>query len=154
MSGRRSARVVPTLVLLAASLWTAPAAAAPAAGFEVVDGAAAQLQSRRYEVDDPKLLLRASVAVLQDIRYMVTESETEPGLLVAEASWRSCRCRRTLTISLQQDKGREGAYLVRLTSTASPVPGLWGAIRPAEDVAFYQDFFSHLDREIFRETRP
>lgn len=121
--------------------------------FPPVDGAAEQLQTRRYQVDDAKILLRASLAVLQDIRYLVTKSEVEPGLLAAQAPWRSCRCNNSLTISVQKVNGSTSSFQVRLTaSSATKERRFRKAIQP-DQTNFYQDFFTHLDRELFKETR-
>jgi hypothetical protein len=112
-----------------------------------------QVQSRRYQADDPGVLLRASLAVLQDIRFLVTHSEADPPLLVAQAPSRSCACTLSLTVSIQPVGGERNGWQVRLTATmpTSPLPFI--APKPVDHTDFYQDFFSHLDRELFKR-RP
>jgi hypothetical protein len=126
---------------------------AVAEDFEPVDSAAEQTQSRRYDVKDPKILLQASLAILQDIRFLVTKSEVEPGVLVAQAPWRLCRCNKSLTISLQNVPGQTDSYEIRLTaSTATGKEMFNKAIQP-DYTDFYQGFFTHLDRELFKERK-
>lgn len=128
-----------------------------AAEFTPVDGAAEQLQSRRYQVEDARLLLQASLAILQDIRYTVTKSELEPGLLVAQAPWQGCRCNRHLTISVEALPAK--GFQVRLTAASTRIgtvrQNFNGDLEPEalDYTDFYQDFFTHLDRELFKETQ-
>lgn len=134
--------------ILAASLQ-----AAAAEEFIAVDGAAEQIQSRRYEVADPKTLLRASLAILQDIRFQVTKSEVEPGLLVADAPRHTCWCKRSVTISLHPVQGREDNYQVRITSSGTGGQGLFGEKPMPAQTDFYQDFFAQLEQELFKERQ-
>lgn len=126
---------------------------ASAEEFLAVDGADEQLQSRRYEVRDPKLLLQASIAILQDIRYQVTQSEVGPGLLVAQAPFGSCRCSRSLTISIQEVTGRKDSYQVRLTASSAKNSTRFSGNAEPDITDFYQDFFTHLDKELFKERQ-
>ena len=121
--------------------------------FLPVDGAAEQLQSRRFEAEDPKQLLEASIAILQDINYLVTRSEVDPGLLVAVPPWSSCRCSRSLTISLQEVNGHEQSYQVRLTMSVADSNNIFIKSPATDYTDFYQDFFTHLDRELFKERQ-
>lgn len=139
-----------TALALAACLQNPPVIATE---FPPVDGAAEQVQSRRYDVDDPRLLLQACLAVLLDIRYQVTRSEVEPGLLVAQAPWDSCYCNRSLTISLHPDPERTGSFRVRLTAASPTTSVLFVELKQPDYTDFYQDFFSHLDRELFKEMQ-
>lgn len=139
--------------LAAGCIVAASLQAAAAEEFIAVDGAAEQLQSRRYEVVDPKILLRASLAILQDIRYQVTQSEIEPGLLVAEAPLQGCHCARMVTISLHPLAGSTGSYQVRITSSSSVLDNPFISKQPPDYTDFYQDFFAQLDRELFKERQ-
>lgn len=145
----RKSSIAALLALLASLQWQA----AIAEEFPPVDGAAEQVQSRRYQVEDPMQLLQASIAILQDIRYVVTKSEVDPGLVVAAPPWSSCRCSKSLTISLQEFEGREQNYLVRLTMSAPEYNNGWGNPVTPDHTDFYQDFFTHLDRELFKERQ-
>jgi hypothetical protein len=144
-------------VLTCALLLSGGAGDSPAADFSPVDGAAEQLQSRRYQVEDARVLLQASLAILQDIRYAVTKSELEPGLLVAKAPWQGCRCNRHLTISVEELP--EEGFQVRLTAASTRIGTIQqqfnGDLEPEalDYTDFYQDFFTHLDRELFKETQ-
>ena len=144
-------------ILACALLLTGGAGSSLAADFSPVDGAAEQLQSRRYQVEDSRVLLQASLAILQDIRYTVTRSELQPGLLVAKAPSQGCRCNRHLTISIEELPGK--SFQVRLTAASTRIGTIRqqfnGDLEPEEldYTDFYQDFFTHLDRELFRETQ-
>lgn len=139
--------------LAAGCIMTASLHAAAAEEFIAVDGAAEQLQSRRYEAEDPKILLRASLAILQDIRYQVTKSEIEPGLLVAEAPLPGCACARLVTISLSPIAGSTGSYQVRITSSSTVMDNPFISQQQPDYTDFYQDFFAQLDRELFKERQ-
>ena len=122
-----------------------------ATDFAPVDGAEEQLQSRRYTDTESMVLLQASLAVLQDIRFQIVESELDPALLVAQTFWRQCGCNMTLTVSVLTHGDRPGDYQVRLTASIPPQPVLVQMLVPTDFTNFYQDFFKHLDRELFKE---
>jgi hypothetical protein len=69
-----------------------------------------QLQTRRFDTDE-KTLLSASAAVLQDLGFNITESETELGLIV-------CSKQRDAT-SAGQVVG--AIFLALLTGVATPI---------------------------------
>jgi len=150
----------PTTSILGLAAWFVVSACmyanvASGAEFIPVDGAAEQLQSRRYETGDPKQLLQASLAILQDIRYLVSESESEPGLLVAQPSWAGCRCTpQQLTISIAPVAGQTAGYQVRLSIGEAATNSSTDLQSSPVETDFYQDFFTHLDRELFRENQP
>lgn len=148
MSGNLIRSILSAGCVLAASLQTAVAE-----DFTAVDGAAEQLQSRRYEAEDPKVLLRASLAILQDIRFQVTKSEVEPGVLVADAPYRICQCNQSVTISLQPVQDRAGSYKVRITSSAAAADNPFINQEQPDYTDFYQDFFAQLERELFKERQ-
>ena len=153
MTGRanRSGATLSVILLLLLAGTCAPAGWAE--DFTPLTTADEQVQSRRYEADESGILLRASLAVLQDIRFLVTRSEVDPPLLVAKAPWRSCACDLSLTISVQPVGGQHNVYQVRLTASEPPKPMLFGMLKPVDRADFYQDFFTHLDRELFKR-RP
>lgn len=146
-------RKIIKFTLAAACLLATGQQSAAADKFDAIDGAAEQLQSRRYEVKDPVILLRASLAILQDIRYQITQSEVEPGLLVAEAPFRSCWCKRSVTISVQAAQGRTDNYRVRITASSAVEDNFFISQEQPDYTDFYQDFFAQLDRELFKERQ-
>jgi hypothetical protein len=122
-----------------------------AESFEPADPAAAVLQTRTYQNTNADELLRASLAVVQDIRFLVTESETAPGLIVAIESprgWGQAIGPHTLTLNLQQVSDIDNRFQIRL-SLAHPVKSSARDLDPAFYSDFYQDFFKHLDRNLF-----
>ena len=139
-------------VLLVTTSSGLPAIATAGEDFEPVDGAAGQMQSRRYAVEDSLRLLRASLAVLQDIRYMVTETEVDPGLIVAQGTSPRCYCQQTLTVSVQPAPEGEVGHVLRLTATQPSSPLFWVRAPEEGDLALHGDFFAHLDRELHREA--
>jgi hypothetical protein len=116
--------------------------------FNVKDGADEQQQSRHFDIIDSGVLLRACLAVIQDIKFHVTESELQPGLVVAESRPPGLH---TLTVSLRELPQPTHGYRVRL-SMSSPANNMRKAKRP-DYTDFYQDFFKHLDRELFKEAQ-
>lgn len=140
----RRARFRKAVVVL---LWSAASAAsALAAPIEATDGAAEARESRRYEGTDSTALLRASIAVLQDIRYLVTEARSAPGVVVAEAPPRLYCGPETVTVSVLEEHG--GAPRVRISRVASC---RWPHAQSGD---FQQTFFARLDRALIRETTP
>ena len=149
-----------------------PGAAEPTQ-FTPVDLSAEVQQSRTFENTSFEELAASSLSVIQDINFFITETESEPGLIVAQApmlvdprpnqQWvRYSRSsypgpydgtpHYTLTISFHA-VGEKGAnQQVRLTLDSSLK---WAGSRSvAQDnpgyAAFYQDFFKHLDRTQLR----
>jgi len=118
--------------------------------FDVRDGADEQLQSRQFDIDDPQVLLRACLAVIQDIKFHVTESELQPGLLVAESRPPASQ---TLTVSLLELPDHRQGYRVRLSMSGASALRTFGKARPVDYTNFYQDFFNHLNRELFQELQ-
>lgn len=118
--------------------------------FNVKDGADAQQQRRQFEIDDPEALLRACLAVIQDINFHVTESELQPGLVVAESRPPGSH---TLTVSLLALPKRTQGYRVRLSMSVGSTARKNGKAEPPDYTNFYQDFFKHLDRELFKERQ-
>jgi hypothetical protein len=118
--------------------------------FATQDGAEEQQQTRRFDVSNPQVLLRACLAVIQDINFHVTESALQPGLVVAESPPPGLH---TLTVSLLELPERTGGHRVRLSMSAGSTGHKIGKARPLEYTNFYQDFFKHLDRELFKERQ-
>lgn len=96
-------------------------------------------QSRIFEAVDGRHLLLACLAVIQDIKFQVIESELEPGLIVAMSP-----TGHTITVNLQREHGQGTSHRLRLSAVAAT------NIQP-DFVTFYQDFFTQLDRELFKD---
>lgn len=114
-----------------------------AGDFPAVTAADDSVQSRQFEQVSTLPVMRACLAVLQDIKFQVTESELEPGLIVAQG--RGGPFSHTLTISLQQQE-QPARTRIRLTAATH------GPRRVQPDYTdFYQDFFSQLQQELFQQ---
>lgn len=142
-----------TALLLFLAVWL-PATPGAAEDFTIIDGAREMRQSRRIDGIDSQALLRACLAVLQDSRFHVAESDQAAGLLVADRVGKpGDRTVHTLTISLQGVPGRDDSFQLRLSSVAvAYAAGLHTPPQP-DYTDFYQNFFSHLDRELFKERQ-
>jgi len=141
-----SLRWLPGLLLLVS---------APLGALELgpTDPATSAVQTRTFEQTDSTTLIRSCLAIIQDIRFQVIETESSPVLLVAASPGAGTGAgQETLTISLRESATAAGSYSIRL-SLASP----WIAQNPGTgqsnaDITFYQNFFTHLRRELFREA--
>jgi hypothetical protein len=119
--------------------------------FDPASIAAETLQTRNFDKTPEIRLLRACLAVLQDIGFQVTEAETEPGLVVAQSPGSIGRyAGYALTASTSPVPGEQGSYRLRL-SIAPDFASARGKPVHGDHVEFYQAFFTHLDRELFRQ---
>ncbi len=103
-------------------------------------------QSREFEQTGRAALLQASLQVIQDIGFQVTEAAPEPGLLVAQ----SHAAGHVLTLSLTPVPGEADSYRVRLSMAAHRSDREVRKHGRPDYGDFYQDFFNHLQRELFR----
>jgi hypothetical protein len=126
-------------------------AAAGAEQFDAASIAVETLQSRDFDRISDMRLLRASLAVIQDIGFQVTEAETEPGLIVAQSPGSvGGYSGHVLTVSLSPVTGEDSQYRLRLSATPNYPPAR-GNPAQGDYTDFYQAFFTHLDRELFRQ---
>lgn len=128
--------------VLACLLLVCSGATAHAGNFAATTIAGDMIQSRDFDGFGSKELLQSCLAVLQDIKFQVTESELEPGLIVAQAS--PALISPTLSISLQPN-GTGNSYQVRLSAA---VHGPQPQAQP-DFTDFYQGFFQQLQQELF-----
>ena len=126
--------------------------AARAEDFTATSMASEMQQSRKFENTTAQELLRACVAVIQDIKLQVTETGVNPGLIVAEFPPASRQhFGHILTISLKQLPEAQNGYQVRLSAAVqNPIFGYSKPKKP-DYSDFYQDFFTQLNRELFKE---
>lgn len=117
--------------------------------FDPVDLADESLQTRTFETDDPNELLRAALAVIQDLKFFVTDAGEAPGLISANTT--GCRfCRAAGSLTVTTTVAGPDAVRVRVTLTE---PERVASQRRAgtDDSLFYQNFFSHLSRARTRQ---
>ncbi|MCX2980855.1 hypothetical protein EYC98_08205 [Halieaceae bacterium IMCC14734] len=126
-------------------------AAAP--DFEPRDMSATALQSRTFEGVDEQQLARATLSVIQDLKFLVTETEAAPLTLVARSPGpRFSQESRTLTVSLRAlPTERDGASLRLDLAAVAPAESIWR--RPPLDTRadFYQAFFAALADTLHRQ---
>lgn len=116
--------------------------------FDPVDLADESLQTRTFEVADPTELLRAALAVIQDLKFFVTDAGVEPGLITATTT--GCRCGVEGSLTVSATVAGPGSVRVRVTLSESERVA---SRRRAEldDSLFYQNFFTHLSRARTRQ---
>lgn len=127
-----------------------------------------EVQTRVYETPDVKLVLKAVFAVMQDEGYTVTQANTELGLLTATrdtdvdsmtervAGWvlpfyggnrsKTSILEATCNVTLF---GSETKVRMNFHERVLNQKGLIKTIKGIDDPAFYQAFFSLLDKAIF-----
>jgi hypothetical protein len=126
--------------------------AAQAEDFTATSMAPEMPQSRNFENTTAQELLRACLAVIQDIKFHVTETGVTPGLIVAEfPGVGGQHFGDTLTISLKQLPGAQNGFQVRLSVAAQNLISNYSNPQNPAYSDFYQDFFAHLNRELFKE---
>ena len=119
----------------------------------LADPSANALQTRTFEHTDSTALIRSSLAIIQDISFHVIEAESSPVILVAVSpGTRDGADTETLTISLREDARVAGSYSIRLSLAAPRVSENAKANGENFEEKFYQDFFSYLHRELFKEA--
>ena len=120
--------------------------------FTATTVAAEMQQSRDFENIEGRQLLHACLAVIQDIKFQVTETEVNPGLIVAESPpFSHNRVGHSLTVSLRQLPGREHRYRVLLSAAVQNLGAASSTPVQPDYINFYQDFFSQLQHELFKQ---
>lgn len=132
--------------LLCLLLILCQALSAHAEEFAASSVARQELQSRDFNHIDARSLLLAGLAVVQDIKFQVTESQLKPGLLVAQSGQHGLSS-PVLTISVRQVPGKTAAYRVSLSAAIHTA----GTTNLMDSSDFYQDFFTQLQRELFKQ---
>ena len=135
--------------LCSAILLTIASVGSRAESFEAADLADESPQTRTLHDGDAELVLRATLSVIQDLKFFVTEAELEPGLIVATVPGCRFDCGATLTISLNASRLRPEDVRVRV-SLEKLDDNVFGQARERDYNHFYQNFFTHLDRTLFR----
>ena len=127
-----------------------------------------ELQTRTYQTDDVKMVLKAMLNVLQDDGYIVKNTNTDLGFLSAtkeidienrgeallstfllgnQASWKkNALIEATANVSSFNKECR-----VRVNFQVKVMDNKGGVreVKPIDDVKHYEDFFSKVDKGIF-----
>lgn len=174
----------PTLAVLGIALVFGACASVPdSAGARVPQSPLErrQAQSRTFDTDDPRLVLKAALNVLQDQGFVIRHADAELGIVTAVMEWRSRQPNQALRVlkwvaavptygaSLLVPAGRtefsaieanvnvtpEAARTRVRISLVSKVTGKRGevlSVRPVDDPLAYQRLLAGLDKAVFLET--
>jgi len=127
------ARVLIVAMLLVVAGCAAPTAVITASGSQVE---LRQMQTREYDTLDKRGALRAVVATLQDLGFVIDKADFELATISA-TKLQDYEIRMTVTV-----REREGNRLaVRASARFNE--------EPITDPAAYQDFFTTLDKAMF-----
>jgi hypothetical protein len=139
-----------------------------------------QVQSRTFETDDPRLVLKAALNVLQDQGFVIRHADADLGIVTAVMEWRSRQPNRGLRVlkwvaavptygaSLLLPTGRtefsaieanvnvtpEGSITRVRLSLVSKVTARNGevvSVSPVDDGLAYQRLLASLDKAVFLE---
>ncbi|HEX6813507.1 MAG TPA: hypothetical protein VF384_17945 [Planctomycetota bacterium] len=97
-------------------------------------------QSRTLEVGDRQVAMRAVMAVLQDLGFLI-ERANEPLGLVTGAKFAEPSFNDVVGVTVTVRQQGEGRMLVRANAVFNN--------RPVDDPAVYQNFFAALERSLF-----
>lgn len=141
---RRALRLIAGATVGVAALFSGCASSPPLAVFET--GSALEVrsyQSRVLYAADRDLALRAVIATLQDLGFVLDSADATLGTISAT---KLTHYRIRMTVSVQPVDGQQ--VLVRANADYSePLNGMSAA--RIEDPATYQDFFQALERSAF-----
>ena len=102
------------------------------------------IQSRTFELTDRIKAMRAVIATLQDLDFVIDRADSRIGIITA-TKLRGYH----LYITIKVDDRRSGPTLVRVFFFAKPTyPGMYGVVKMPE--ANYQEFFTSLSKNVFR----
>lgn len=161
----RYTRLVPVLILafLAGCASESESGSAPGPRSQVEKR---YFQTRAYETDDPKIVLKAMINVLQDLGFAIKTADAELGILTAErwtdleyskkelkkAKKDEITLAETSVLECTANVTKQGKECrVRLTFQERRM-GPGGTVMSAEIVenaSFYQEFFAKVDKSVF-----
>jgi hypothetical protein len=104
------------------------------------------IQSRRFDTANTRLLMQASIGVLQDMGYTVTESREEFGVVVGSKAT-PVPVRVQIVIRRLPD---QTASVARATFQFPMAPQMAGFMPETRtDVQLYREFFEKLSQSVF-----
>lgn len=112
---------------------TAPTAAITASESQLMTR---QAQTREFTLVSKKQVIRASIATLQDLNFILDRIDADLGTLSASKYSGGLIVKATVTIREKQE-----AVTVRINLTCG--------VQVVENPLIYQDFFSSLDKSLF-----
>ena len=126
----------------------APDQAALALGANQSQVALRSIQQRWFETDDTALVLRATLATLQDLGFVIDKADAQLGTVSATKvgggsnTWTGEQLALKLTVTVRTIG--EKRTLVRANAQ-------WG-LKPVEDAGTYQTFYNSLSKGLFLEA--
>jgi hypothetical protein len=123
-------------------------------------------QTREYDTTNTRLVMKAMLNVLQDMGFIVNTADTNLGLLTAgkwtDVAHSKKEVRRAVkkeqaiskTVVLEctanvSEFGKQSRVRVNFQQRVLDASGATMEARPLTDAAFYQSFFSQVDKGIF-----
>lgn len=94
------------------------------------------MQTRGFETTDKNMVVRTSIATLQDLGFVIDKADADLGTVTA-TKLNGYQIKMTVTV---RPKGQT-MTAVRANATYN--------IRPVEDPVLYQDFFAALEKSLF-----
>lgn len=122
-----------------------------------------QIQSRRFDTDDETQILAACAGLLQDLGFIITESSSRAGLLVASKD-------RSTADPGQGFLANLGAQRIRISIVTTPLKtkkilvrvtfqrvfwqphSQYTRVESVNDPVIYQEFFNRLSQSVFLEA--
>jgi hypothetical protein len=168
--------IVGVLALLLGGCASAPRPAAESLFSSALQ--ARQAQSRTFETEDQKLVLKAVLNVLQDEGFVIREANAELGVVAAVKEWRSRQANQGLRIAkwiaapmtygatllipsgkteftaveanvnVTQEAARTRVR-ISLVSRVTDKQGRVQAVTPVEDGLIYQGLLARLDKAVY-----
>lgn len=98
-------------------------------------------QSRTFDVKDRQLALRAVIAVLQDLGFIIERANEPLGLVTAARFVESDYSVGIVGVTVTVRPEAEGRMMIRANAVHNT--------KPIEDPKVYQNFFASLERSLF-----
>ncbi len=123
-------------------------------------------QTREFDTTDTKLVMKAMLNVLQDMGFIVNDANVELGLITASKWTDIPHTKKEVKQARKDETPLAKSIVLDCTANVSPFDkqsrvrvnfqkrilderGATMEARPVEDAAFYQTFFSKVDKGIF-----
>ena len=120
--------------------------------------AARQAQSRRFDTNDESKMLNACIGVLQDLGFILTESASRPGVLVASKDRRTGGAfwtrNQKIRVAVVTTPFPPKAVRVRVTfQRVIWTPNTkYSKVETIHDPLIYREFFDKLSQSVFLEA--
>ncbi|MBX7254748.1 MAG: hypothetical protein K1Y02_00205 [Candidatus Hydrogenedentes bacterium] len=123
-------------------------------------------QTREYDTQDMRLVMKAMVNVLQDMGFIINNADTQLGLLSANKMTDIAHSKREIKRAQKKEEllsktlvldctanvsafGKQSRVRVNFQQRVLGTNGATMSASPITDAAFYQQFFAQVDKGIF-----